>query len=165
MRLTTEQRAVQSANSIRRATTDNIRIQRQRLQTYRDSNPSANIGPFYEQYVATEMARLPLNQVSEPLTAETLPPMSNTHHQLQFLDQQMDQHNQDDQAQDRSNLSSYKQVWVMTNGHRHTLLIDIVSLRDAMGLPPFNLTGVSSFTLPQYPLPAGGDIPDFDHAE
>ena len=143
---------------MRRATSAAIAIQHQRIAEFNVANPAAQLGPMQAQYVATDMARRPINQTVMPLTLENIP-QNNTTRQLHHLDNQIA--NLDANGATRND--EYGALKVLINGAEVILQVNKASLRNLLDMPNLNLNGLPYFQPYNPVLPAGGDMADADH--
>jgi hypothetical protein len=144
--------------STRRATQGRITEALDSLREHISANPEStqHIGEISLQHLGTLRARLPDNSPMEI-------PDSNTLQQMYRLDAEQRQLNERDNSPRQDSL---RPVDFFINGGRVTFIVDVNSLRRAIGLPEHDLLATGIFNAPITPVqvenPAQEDI---DHAD
>jgi hypothetical protein len=143
---------------IRRAGPVRIAEQMQRIANFNQAFPENALGRMQSSHVSRVLARLPPEAVAEDLTPETLPNRDATSRQMAHLDAQI----QNLQSEPRDN--ALAEIFINLNNVRVPIMIEVESLRKALGLPNINLNGLQNFNDPIVPL-QGEDLRDLDHGD
>ena len=136
---------------LRRATALRIQEAAQQIQEYQN-NHEIEFGDITRHHLTVHHAR-------QPEGTEFTVPNDNTTRQAQWLDERR-RHMQESTRNDDRNT---KRIRIQINGTWVDVLVDIISLRQALGLPQHDMFDQGIFHEYQHNETAGEDMPDIDH--
>jgi len=155
--------AVEPEERIRRANTISINRELNTINRHLEAHPDESVGNMTRQYWATHRAR------GNP-DAPVVRPVNATFNQMIRLDAMQ---NTIDQEQAVPTNPQYKVIYIRLQGARMPIEIDVHSIRQALGLPLYNLYNEGIYTQPDIQaelnnemeniLPQDPDLPDEDH--
>ena len=118
-------------NGLRRATTSRMQESAARIQQFAESN-NINLGEITRQHLTTHFAR---QQEGTDITL----PNDNTTRQAQFLDQQREAIRLEESKETEERANNCRSIRIFQNNVWQELVVDIVSLRRALGLPEHDI--------------------------
>ena len=141
---------------LRRATTSRVQESAARIQEFAESN-NINLGDITRQHLTTHFAR---QQEGTDITI----PNDNTTRQAQFLDEQREAIRLEESKDTEERENNGRSIRIFQNNVWQELVVDIVSLRRALGLPEHDIFSRDIFNEYQHrDISNDDDMDDVDH--
>lgn len=140
---------------LRRATASQIETAQQEIRQCMEAN-NVELGPIAQQHLA-------MHQAHQPEGTDFTMPTDNTTRQAQSLDSRRQEQVQEEDTTINNNNQRRKKIKIQIHGSWVDVFVDVVLLREALGLPAHDIFNAGIFHQCRHNKTVGPDIADTDH--